>query len=72
MLWVDCSKLGLSKEARLNLLQKEGKKIVVEPGEKFGPGGEGFIRLNLGCPRSILQEALIRLRDAVKNSTQNV
>ncbi len=71
LLWVDCSKLGLSKEERLNLLQKKGK-IVVEPGEKFGPGGEGFIRLNLGCPRSMLKEALIRLRDAVKKSTQNV
>lgn len=71
LLWVDCSNLMLSKEDRLNLLQKKGR-IVVEPGEKFGPGGEGFIRLNLGCPRSILKEALIRLRDAVKKSTQNV
>lgn len=71
LLWVDCSNLGLSKEDRLNLLQKKGR-IVVEPGEKFGPGGEGFIRLNLGCPRSILKEALIRLRDVVKKSAQNV
>lgn len=71
LLWVDCSQLGLSKEERINLLQKKGR-IVVEPGEKFGPGGEGFIRLNLGCPRSILKEALVRLRDTVKQSTQNV
>jgi cystathionine beta-lyase len=64
LLWVDCGKLGLSKEARLQLLLEKGK-IVVEPGEKFGLGGEGFIRLNLGCPRSILEEALVRLKKAV-------
>ncbi|WP_028401385.1 MalY/PatB family protein [Ectobacillus panaciterrae] len=64
LLWVDCSKLQLSKEERLELLKERGR-IIVEPGEKFGQGGEGFIRMNLGCPRSMLEEALIGLKEAV-------
>ncbi len=34
-------------------------------GWMFGPGGNGFMRLNIGSPRSILQEAMERLRRAV-------
>jgi cystathionine beta-lyase len=32
------------------------------PGTEFGPGGEGFMRMNIACPRSILIDALGRLR----------
>ena len=32
-------------------------------GAAFGPGGEGFIRVNIACPRSVLQEALNRLAE---------
>ncbi|WP_440603048.1 MalY/PatB family protein [Bacillus sp. GB_SG_008] len=63
LLWIDCSKLGLTQNERMELLEKKGR-IIVEPGEKFGVGGEQHIRLNLGCPRPVLEDALRRLQCA--------
>ena len=34
-------------------------------GYTFGPGGEGFMRMNIGCPRSLLDEGLRRIEAAV-------
>jgi cystathionine beta-lyase len=39
--------------------------VVIEGGEMFVDSGEGHIRLNLACPRSVLQEALERIRNAI-------
>ncbi len=61
LLWIDCSKLGLTQSERMKLLETKGK-IIVEPEEKFGTGGEQHIRLNIGCPRSVLEDALRRLQ----------
>ncbi|OFD36565.1 MalY/PatB family protein [Bacillus mycoides] len=60
LLWIDCSHLDLSQDERTALLEEEGK-IIVEPGEKYGTGGEAHIRINIGCPRSVLEEILNRL-----------
>lgn len=61
LLWLDCRKL-LMKDKDLHKLLIEKGKIALEPGPKYGPGGEGFIRLNFACPREILIEGLERLR----------
>lgn len=63
LLWIDCSKLGLTRSERMELLETKGK-IIVEPGEKFVAGGEQHIRLNLGCPHPVLEDALRRLQCA--------
>ncbi|PFJ04622.1 cystathionine beta-lyase [Bacillus cereus] len=60
LLWIDCSRLNLSQDERTALLEEKGK-IIVEPGEKYGTGGETHIRINIGCPRSVLEEILNRL-----------
>jgi cystathionine beta-lyase len=39
--------------------------LALNDGEMFGPGGEGFMRLNVGCPRSIIKKALNQLSQAV-------
>ena len=39
--------------------------IVAMPGSFLGKGGEGFVRLNFGCPRSMLEEALERMKAAL-------
>jgi cystathionine beta-lyase len=39
--------------------------VAVNEGAWFGAGGEGFVRLNFGCPRSTLEEGLHRLRAAL-------
>jgi cystathionine beta-lyase len=41
-------------------------RIATDPGYIFGPGGEGFHRFNLACPRSVVEEAVTRLERAVR------
>jgi cystathionine beta-lyase len=43
----------------------EKGKVALNPGTEFGAGGEDFVRLNFGCPRAILKEALNRIRDGL-------
>ena len=61
LVWVDCSVLGRTSEEIVNtLLEKE--KLWVNPGNMYGEAGEGFIRINIACPRQRLMEGLERLR----------
>ena len=39
-------------------------KVIPSNGLSYGPGGEGFVRLNLGCPISVLNDALDRIAKA--------
>lgn len=61
LVWIDCRKLGLTQDVLLERFNK-GAKIIPSNGSSYGTGGEGFIRLNIGCPRSVLEEALERIR----------
>ena len=64
LVWLDCRKLGLSHEELTDLfVNKAG--LALNDGEMFNPGGEGFMRLNIGAPRDILKEAMDKLLDAV-------
>ncbi|WP_254924683.1 hypothetical protein [Aeromonas sp. A35_P] len=55
--WIDCNQLGIpDDELKLRLIEEA--RIVPSMGIGFGEGGRGFIRLNLGCPRSYLEQAL--------------
>jgi cystathionine beta-lyase len=47
------------------MIQKAG--IGCNEGISFGTGGEGFMRMNIGCPREMIQKALDQLNSAVKN-----
>jgi cystathionine beta-lyase len=40
-------------------------KVALNPGAEFGPGGEHFVRLNFGCPRATLIDALQRIKRAL-------
>lgn len=44
----------------------EKARVALNDGASFGPGGEGWARLNFGCPRAQLMEALERMRDALR------
>jgi len=64
LVWLDCRGLGLSREELSSLmLRKAG--VNLDDGYIFGSEGEGFERINIACPRSILSEALDRIRDAL-------
>ncbi len=64
LVWLDCNGLGLTNMELRNLIRKKAR-LGLEDGFTFGPGGEGFQRMNIACPRSILTEALERLETAV-------
>lgn len=63
LLWLDCRELGLEQEELELFCLKEGG-VAFDSGRWFGKGGSGFMRINIGCPRSILEKALIQLRNA--------
>lgn len=64
LLWIDCSKLGLTDDELKERLLEKGR-LGLESGPKYGKGGEGFVRMNIACPREILMDGLERLRKAL-------
>ena len=65
LVWLDCRGLGLDREA-LNKLFIEKAGLALNDGEMFSPGGKGFMRLNIGTSRIVLQEAMEKFEKAVK------
>jgi len=63
--WVDARGLGLDDKAMAALL-RDRARVWLSDGPGYGAGGEGFWRINLACPRSVLAQALERIRDAVR------
>ena len=64
LLFLDCRELGLSHEELVHLFV-DGARLALNDGAVFGKEGEGFMRLNVGCPRSVLEKALTQLRHAI-------
>jgi len=62
--WVDMRGLGMDIQGLQDFV-RNGARLALDDGYAFGPGGEGFQRFNLACPRSYVQEALDRLEGAV-------
>ena len=62
---LDCRALGLSQEALVSLFIDKAH-LALNDGSMFGVEGEGFMRLNVGCPRAVLAQALKQLADALK------
>ncbi len=66
LVWLDCRGLGLDDMA-LRSFMRDKAKVGLDDGFLFGDGGSGFQRMNIACPRSILEEALGRLETAVNS-----
>ncbi|MGN0188063.1 MAG: MalY/PatB family protein [Candidatus Cryptobacteroides sp.] len=64
LVWLDCRALGLSHRELVSLFVGKAR-LALNDGAMFGSCGSGFMRLNVGCPRSTLLEALDRLREAI-------
>ncbi|MCY8213707.1 cystathionine beta-lyase PatB, partial [Bacillus spizizenii] len=64
LIWLDFSAYGLSDAELQQRMLKKGK-VILEPGTKYGPGGEGFMRLNAGCSLATLQDGLRRIKAAL-------
>ena len=66
LVWLDCRDLNLSQKDLVSLFVKDAK-LALNDGAMFGKGGEGFMRLNVGSPRSVIEKALNNLKAAIKN-----
>lgn len=66
LVWLDCRKLGLSQEALVDFFVS-GARLALNDGAMFGKEGEGFMRMNVGCLRSILEQAMKQLKEAYDN-----
>ena len=67
LVWLDCRELGLDHDKLIDLfINKAG--LALNDGETFNPGGEGFMRLNVGTPRKVLKSALERLKAAISEN----
>ena len=67
LVWLDCRPLGLQHDELIDLFVNRAH-LALNDGAMFGPGGEGFMRLNVGTPRSILLQALIQLEQAINKA----
>ncbi|ELY6252892.1 MalY/PatB family protein [Cronobacter sakazakii] len=64
--WIDLRPLGLDDEALQKALIERGK-VAIMPGYTYGEEGRGFLRLNVGCPRSKLEQGVERLICAIRS-----
>lgn len=62
--WLDFRDLGLTEEERQDLIINKAR-LWLDSGAMFGKEGEGFERVNLACPRSVVRQALSQLERAV-------
>ncbi len=68
--WLDCRRLGLDEAALKKLMLKDAR-VYLDNGAIFGKEGAGFQRINIACPRSVLAEALERIRAAIAGMQVN-
>ncbi|MGB4369860.1 MAG: MalY/PatB family protein [Caldicoprobacterales bacterium] len=65
LVWLDCRALNMDGKTLHKFMINKGK-LGLNNGLDFGPDGEGFLRMNIACPRVTLEEGLNRLNKAVK------
>ena len=62
--WLDCRKAGIPGNDPFTFFLESGR-VAFNDGMTFGRGGEGFVRLNFGCPRALLVQGLERMAAAL-------
>ncbi|HPT14105.1 MAG TPA: PatB family C-S lyase [Bacteroidales bacterium] len=63
LVWLDCREMGMT-DKELNDFFLKKARLALNQGIQFGPGGEGFMRLNIGCTKATLLKGLNRLKQA--------
>jgi len=66
LIWLDCRQLGLNSKDLNNFMIKKAK-VALDDGYWFGAEEKGFMRINIACPRSFLEEGLKRIERAVNS-----
>ncbi|GFN36870.1 MalY/PatB family protein [Tepidimicrobium xylanilyticum] len=66
LLWVDCSRLNMDSEELKDFFINKCR-LALNQGDMFGEEGKLFYRFNIGCPRKIMEEALMRIKEGVES-----
>lgn len=66
LIWLDCRALGLKQPDLVSLFVNDAR-LALNDGAIFGSGGVGFMRLNIGSSRAVIEQALDNLKKAVDN-----
>jgi cystathionine beta-lyase len=64
LVWLDFKDYNRSEKELAGRFIDGG--VALNHGSKFGTGGEGYFRLNIGCPKAVLKEGLIRIEKALQ------
>ncbi|MER2261998.1 MAG: MalY/PatB family protein [Psychrobacillus sp.] len=64
LMWIDYRGTGLNEKDMMDLLLTKGK-LALEPGTKYGEGGDGFLRMNIACPRATVEDGVARFKFAL-------
>ena len=65
LVWIDYRGTGLSEKEMMDRLLTVGK-LALEPGSKYGKAGDGFLRMNLACPLSTVQDGVERFKKSLE------
>ncbi|GKX67184.1 MalY/PatB family protein [Inconstantimicrobium mannanitabidum] len=65
LIWIDCRSIGISSKELSKKVLEEGN-LRISDGGTYGEAGEGFIRINIACPRTLLRDGLERLEKVLK------
>lgn len=66
LVWMDCSSLGMPSDALEHALLDDAR-LWLNAGTMYGAEGEGYMRWNIACPRSVMLDGLNRFLDFVRN-----
>ena len=66
LIWLDCTGLEMSSHQLQDFMVKEAR-LGLNKGTTFGPGGEQHLRLNIGCSREVLKQAMEQLKSAINS-----
>lgn len=65
LVWMDFRSLGMTEKERLDLIENRAQ-LWLDSGAMFGEDGGGFERINIACPRKLLEQALCQLEEALR------
>ncbi|ATA73448.1 MULTISPECIES: MalY/PatB family protein [Capnocytophaga] len=71
LVFLDFRGLEICQESLVHLCV-DGAKLALNDGAMYGKEGEGFMRINLACPQSIIAQALHQLKDAIEKQEECV
>lgn len=67
LVWLDCRGLGMTQPELEDFFVNKAK-VFMNPGTMFGDAGTGYFRLNVGCPRSTVEQAVNQVVEALKEA----